>query len=241
MIIELKKDTVVLLTAIEADEIDVLSRSIKKDKIGLGVFFKPIPGHVEENAALSEELIYRTGQSRAAFISFKITDSAFQYLELYLDSFKQKGYDKLYNGLNSPRSGEGSGCTAFGMSFLELINAITPEYREQWAVKVNIPETLIGESVTKKRVSIWRIFFSFRWAKKNKPSRYLDLYEPWLIYQWVNRVYDSEQKNSTGRYNLKTKGTAKGLELDCLDCIPQYPMFLKKQAPEKNQSLLSNR
>jgi len=227
MVIELKKDTSLLLTAMAIDEMTEFRRSILKDKIGLAVLFKLVAGHMEENAEVQTELIYRTQQSRVAFISFKITDSAYQYLKLYIDSFKLKCYDLLYNGLNRPRAGEGSGCTAFGISFLELINALSPEYTDKWAVKVNVPEKLIGDSATKKRVSVWRIFFSFNWTRKNKPSRLLVLYEPYLIYSWINKIWDDEQKNPKNKYQLKKMGMAKGIEIDCQTCMPKFPMFIK--------------
>ena len=224
MVIELKNDSSTTLTAIESDDIAVLSKAIKKEKIGLGVFFKPVPGHLEKNGVLQAELDNRILESKAAFITFKISDSAYQYLMLYVDSFKLRGYDKLYNGLNSPRTGEGSGCTAYGISFLELINALDPEYTKHWAVKAQVPEKLIGDG--KKKVSIWRIFFSFHWARKNEPSRYLQLYEPYLVYQWIHSVHASEQANPTGKYQLKMNGKVKGLEVNCIPCIPQYPRFL---------------
>ena len=209
------------------DEVADLRKPILKDKIGLAVLFKLTPGHLEETAAVQAEINNRSRLGNTAFISFKISDSAYQHLKLYIDSFKLKGYDKLYNGSNSPRTGEGTGCTAFGISFLELINALIPEYTDQWAVKVNIPEKLIGDSAAGKKVSILRIFFSFRWAKKNKPSRLHTLYEPYLIYQWINKVWDEEQKYPTGKYQLKQLGLAKGVELDCGMCKPILPMFVK--------------
>jgi len=203
LIIELKKDSSSIFTAITADDFTSFRKNILKDKIGLAVLFKPEPGHFEKAEDIKAEIKYRSMESRAAFISFKISDSAYQYLRLYIDSFRIKGYDKLYNGLNNPRAGEGSGCTAFGISFLELINALTPEYREEWAIKVNVPEKLIGDTAAKKKVSLWPIFFSFNWAKKNKPFRPLNLYEPYLIYRWINKTWDSEQASPTGRYRLK--------------------------------------
>ena len=226
-VLELKNDTSILLTGMAIDEMADLRKPILKDKIGLAVLFKLAPGHLEETAQVQTEINNRARLGSAAFITFKITDSAYQYLKLYIDSFKLKGYDKLYNGLNRPRAGEGSGCTAFGISFLELINALSPEYKDQWAIEVNIPEKLIGDSIAKKKVSVWRIFFSFRWAKKNKPARLHTLYEPSLIYQWINKVWDEEQKKPSGKYQLKNIGLAKGIEINCQDCIPKYPMFVK--------------
>lgn len=227
MVIELKKDTSAILTALTADDMAVFKKSIISDKIGLAVLFKLVDGRLEETGEVQTELQYRTRQYRAAFISFKITDSTYHFLKLYLDSFKVKGYDKLYNGLNRPRAGEGGGCTAFGISFLELINALSPEYTDQWAVKVKVPEKLIGDSAAKKKISILRLFFSFNWARKNEPSRFLTLYEPYLIYRWINEVWDNEQKKPNGKYQLKKAGRAKGLELDCRACMPSVPMFIK--------------
>lgn len=227
MVIALKKDTSILLTAMAVDEMTNFRRSILIDKIGLAVLFKMEPGHLEKTVDVQSELNYRTQRSRAAFISFKISDSAYDHLRLYIDSFKVKGYDKLYNGLNRPRAGAGSGCTAFGISFLELINALSPEYKDQWAVKVKVPENLIGDSSVKKRASIWRIFFAFSWAHKNKPSRLLTLYEPFLIYRWINTVWDDGQLHVNSKYILKKEGRAKGVELDCRSCIPSTPMFIR--------------
>jgi len=225
LIVELRKDSSSIFTAITADDFSSFRKNILKDKIGLAVLFKPEPGHLEKTEDIQAEIKYRTMESRAAFISFKISDSAYRYLKLYIDSFRIKGYDKIYNGLNNPRAGEGSGCTAFGISFLELVNALTPEYREEWAIKV--PEKLVGDTAAKKKVSLWRIFFSFRWAKKNRPSRPLNLYEPWLIYRWINKTWDNEQATRVGKYQLKKSGNAKGLEIDCQVCIPTFPMFIK--------------
>ncbi len=227
MVIELRKDSSSIFTAMATDDFTGFRRSVLKDKIGLAVLFKLEPGHLEKTADLKTELKYRIEESGAAFISFKISDSAYQYLRMYIDSFKIKGYDKLYNGLNMPRSGEGSGCTAFAISFLELINVLSPEYKDQWAVKLNVPEKLIGDTASKKRVSLWRIFFSFRWARKNKPSRPLTLYEPWLVYRWLNEVWDNEEKNPSGKYRLKKTGLAKGIEIDCYSCTPKLPMFTR--------------
>ena len=160
MVIELKKDSSTLLTGMTADEMTGLKSSIMKEKIGLGVLFKVVNGHLEESSQVQNELKLRIESSKTAFIQFNISDSAYNYLLAYIDSFKIKGYDKLYNGLNDPRAGKGCGCTAFGISLLELINALTPEYKDKWAVQVNVPQRLIGDGQQKK-VSLWRLFFSF--------------------------------------------------------------------------------
>ncbi len=227
MVIELKKDSSVYLTGMASDEMTDLKSSILKDKIGLGVLFKVIKGHLEERTLVQNELKLRTEYSSVAFIRFNISDSAYNYLLAYIDSFKVKGYDKLYNGLNIPRAGKGCGCTAFGISLLELINALAPEYRDNWAVQVRVPQKLIGESKPQKKVSLRRIFFTFKWAKEKQPNRQLTLYEPYLIYKWINNIWDNEQYSSKSGYQYITAGQARGLVVDCRKCLPVLPMFTK--------------
>jgi hypothetical protein len=227
MVIELKKDSSIFLTGMTPDKAGDLKKAIINDKRGLGVLFKMVDGHLEEADRVQTELKLRTESSNAAVISFKINDSAYHYLVSYIDSFKLKGYDRLYNGLNRPREGGGSGCTAFGISFLELINALLPEYTSRWAVHINIPEKLIGSSADKRRVSIGSIFFAFRWARNKRPYRKLTLYEPYLIYEWINTAWNDEQQNAGGKYQLRQFGLAKGIEIDCRACMPQQPMFVK--------------
>lgn len=225
MVIELKKDSSFYLTGMVSDELANLKNSILKEKIGLGVLFKLVKGHLEESREVQSELKLKTTSAEAAFISFNISDSAYHYLLSYIDSFKVKGYDKLYNGLNVPRAGKGCGCTAFGISFLELINALDPEYRKNWAIQVKVQEKLIGESRSKKKVSLRRLFFTFKWAKGKQPYRNLMLYEPYLIFNWINTVWEKELDNPNPKYKVITSGKAKGLLMDCTACSPVTPMF----------------
>ncbi len=225
MVIELKKDSTFYLTGMVSDEMANLKNSILKEKIGLGVLFKVVKGHLEESIDVQSELKVRTTSSQAAFIRFSISDSAYYYLLSYIDSFKLKGYDKLYNGLNVPRAGKGCGCTAFGISFLELINALDPEYRNKWAVQVKVPHKLIGDSQNQKKVSLRRLFFAFRWAKSKQEYKNLTLYEPYLIYKWINTVWENELDSPKQKYKVITSGKARGLLVDCTVCLPVTPMF----------------
>jgi len=227
MIVELKKDSAIRLVGMVSDEMGDLKKYIVKDKIGLGVLFKLVNGHLEETSQVQKELKLRTETSRAAFITFNISDLAYNYLIAYIDSFKIKGYDRLYNGANLPRAGKGCGCTAFGISFIELINALNPEYRNKWAVDVKVPEKLIADSTKQKKISLKRIFFTFKWAKNKQPYQQLTLYEPYLIYKWVNSIWENEQNNPATPYQFIKKGEARGILINCKTCFPIAPMFTR--------------
>lgn len=227
MVVELKKDTAVFLTGMTSDKATDLKRSIVKDKIGLGVLFEPVSGHLEKKSQLQTELKLRTETYKAAFISFKISDSVYHYLLAYIDSFKLRGYDKIYNGLNEPRAGTGSGCTAFGISFLELIDALIPEYSSNWAVHIKVPEKLIGDNRIQKKIKLSRVFFTFKWATGKTAFKKLTLYEPYLIYQWVNKIWKKDLNNPTANYQFIKTGNARGLLVDSRSSMPVKPMFTK--------------
>ncbi len=225
IMVELKKDSSYLLTGMAPIHRADLKKPVLKEKQGLGILFRVIEGHLEETEKIRSELAYRTQKGKVAFITYNISDSAYEYLKLYIQSFKARGYDRMYNGKNEPRMGEGSGCSAFAVSFLELINALLPEYNQDWKIKVDVPDKLIGGESTGIKISLLRLFFSFRWAKKNESSRPLVLYDPYLIYNWINTIWNKEQNNSDGIYKLKKIDNAKGLEIQCYNCMPQLPMF----------------
>ena len=222
IMIELKRDSSYLLTGMVAKHRTDPKKDFFKNKAGLGILFKVIEGRLEETEKVRSELLSRTQSGKVAFITYNITDSAYEYLKLYLESFKARGYDKMYNGNNNPRMGEGSGCSAFAISFLELINALMPEDHKNWTVKVDVPDKLIGGH-TGRKISLLRLFLSFRWARKNEPSTPLVLYDPYLMYKWINTVW--QQQDSLNRYTLKQIDKAKGLEIECKKCVPQFPMF----------------
>lgn len=225
IMVELKKDSSYILTGMAAKSGTGLRKNVMKNKEGLGVLFKVIEGHMEQTEKNISELDYKTKKGKVAFITYNISDSAYQYLRSYILSYAARGYDKIYNGKNEPRMGEGSGCSAFALSFLELINALLPEYNRNWKVKVDVPDKLIGGEATGKKVSLWRVLFSFRWAKKNQPYTPLALYDPYLMYRWINAKWKTEQHNVNGMYTPKKINKAKGLEIQCDKCLPQLPMF----------------
>lgn len=226
MVVELRRDTAVFLTGMVADDLQNMRHSLLKDKMGLGVLFSCVRGHLEDKNEVLPELEQRLDGAGTAFIRFRISDSAYEYLCNYLDSFRRRGYDKLYNGENRPRAGRGAGCTAFGISFLELIGAILPEFREKWAVNLRIPASLIGDSTNHKRISLARIFFSFNWARPNKPFRQLVLFEPYRVYEWITSTWKKLKKRPEDCYQPVLSGNARGLEMDCRKYRPVMPMFV---------------
>jgi hypothetical protein len=233
IIVELEKDGDTVLTAIVANTPKDFFSAILREKYGLGVLFKLFEGHLEKKEALLPEIEHRENSGKIAFITFTITDSSYGYLKNYVDSFRLLGYDKLYNGLNDPRHGEGSGCSAFGVSFLELIHVLDPEFTREWSRDIAIPDKLIGGEMTGNRVSLVNVFFSCRWAKDIKKHTHLRLYDPELVYAWIQKKYQEVNYDPTGPYIRTSRLQAKGILVECRQISrPQFPMFIPRAAEQ---------
>ncbi len=227
VVVELQNNRDTILTGMVSNERRDLFSSVFIEKYGMGVLFKLIQGRLERTENLMPEIKSRIQTGEIAFITYQLNDSSYMHLKQYIDSFQMLGYDKLYNGMNDPRHGTGSGCSAFGMSFLELINALEPTYKNEWTSEIAIQNKLIGGEMSHSTVSILKVFFTFRWAKEKTPHTHLKLYDPSLIYRWILKTYEEEKQLNKGKFNLVSKQKSKGLEIDCIHtCKPQYPIFI---------------
>jgi hypothetical protein len=227
IMVELKKGGDTVLTGIVANKKKDFLSAVFTEKTGLGVLFKLFEGRLEKKETLIPEIENRLKTGKIAFITFNINDASYFYLKKYIDSFQFLGYDKLYNGMNDPRHGDGSGCTAFAVSFLELINLLDPEFRREWARDIAIPDKLIGGELTGLKVRLRKVFFSFNWAKEKTRHTHLKLYDPDLVYSWIEKKYDAELKSKSGKCGISRINLAKGIIFDCRKMsTPQFPMFL---------------
>lgn len=202
------------------------NNDVLKEGLGLGVLFEDIDGRLEDTEDLLEEIGPRFESGRICFIKFKLSRDNYLRLRKYLDEYRERGYGKIYNGLNLPRQGLGAGCSAFGLSFVEVAGLMRDDWEEKWAVNVRVPLALIGGHLTGNKVPLTKVAFSKGWAKENEPHRKLMLFEPYYIYKWLKAEWKSEKENPTGKVKLLKRAKAYGLEYDMTDVpAPKEPIF----------------
>lgn len=165
---------------------------VTKRGYGLGVLFTGLQGALDPAPGLDAELVDRYQSGRVAFMTFKLKPATFVRMARFLKEYQERGYHKIYNGLNRPREGLGAGCSIFGMAFLEIGGLMRPEYPRDWVVSVRIPEHLIGGPATGRRVSLFKAMTG-RWAREDEPHRVLSLYDPQLMYVWINKEYQKRR------------------------------------------------
>ena len=213
VVIELSRGEDLILTGSVLAK-DSSFRQIAKQGYGFGVLFAFVGGRVEETEDLMAELGPRFESGKIAFMRYQISDDTYDRLHDYFEEYKARGYDKSYNGYNDPRSGNGAGCSKFGISFLEVAGIMDENYEKNWAADVPVPLKLIGGPITGNKVGIFKILMANRWAHKDELYIETKFYDPNLMYHWIHDEWNKEKIAQAGSIKLLNKNNALGLEFD---------------------------
>ncbi|EKD83716.1 MAG: hypothetical protein ACD_39C00498G0004 [uncultured bacterium] len=205
---------------------------ITKHGYGLGVLFAPMKGALDNSDKLDGELIDRYKTGKVMFIRFAINEQAYLRMKQYIDEYRARGYDKIYNGSNEPRKGTGAGCSAFAMSFLDICGYIDPVFSKEWIRRVNLPKSLVGGPVTGNHVSLAKTIFKAHWAKPGEEAVKLALWDPELMFNWLKNTHKQafqlykekgnykDMKILGKNFRFDQRGKATGLIIDITDLPP---------------------
>lgn len=158
------------------------SRFLIKDKMGLGILFQPLKGKLQTQEEVEDSQVVRFKSKRISWLKLRISETACLRLNQYLEEFRSLGIEQVYGLPFRPRHQEGSGCSAFGISFLELVGFLTPELKSAWSRQIRVPVSLL-----KKQSLIELLFGSVtnRWALDGEEAKEIFFYDPDLIYEWI--------------------------------------------------------
>ena len=228
MLVELKDSTHHALVGAAPRYFSQLSKSILVEKNGLGTMFTRYPGVLESTEENRLQLLDRYPHGDVGFVRFLLSDEMFARLWQYLTEYKERGYDTTYNGKNRPREGAGAGCSAFAVSFIEVGHLLDSTILSQWQVHVNIQEKLIGGPEKEKKISILKMAFTQRWAKKGKHAfRSIIYYEPTYVYNWIKERHLETDCKKLCR--TEVRGNTPGIVIDRRDQpTPREPIWLDK-------------
>lgn len=174
---------------------DPYKKDILVHREGFNVIFKGIKGRLENTSDLTTELTneFKTGE-RVNFLTIKISDSNCLKLSTYLEEYKQIGekenFKDWYGLPNRPRYKEGGGCSAFGVSFLEVAGILRPEYVKNWSYFIRVPKSLIGDEENK--VGIIKLLTlskdENRWARETENHRDIFFWDPDAMNSWIKKI-----------------------------------------------------
>jgi hypothetical protein len=204
-----------------------------KKGYGLGILFKDYAGKLENSDDVEKDLQPMHAVGRSSFVRFLISDSTCSRLQTYLTEFRANGYDQVYAGLNGrPLERQGSGCSAFGASFLELAGLQTPEFEDEWMTYHIVPRKFVGGPQTNRRVSILKILFAFsaQWSTSIGDNFPLHFWDPEKMDDWTREAYLDLNGHSSRQFNWPAAraliGKSPGVVFDATHVpTPTGPIF----------------
>jgi hypothetical protein len=193
---------------------------VLKEKAGLGVLLRSVPGTLETEEEERETIDERYKNGRISFVRFGISNEVCRGLLGYSKAFKAQNVASQY-GFVRPLYKEGAGCSAFSMAFLELANLVEPRFSQAWSFDVRIPMTLIGgQDNPGNKVTVLELFTTFRnWAAPDEPHRRLVGWDPTKMFTTIRTWSKTAIKNRSE--TVERRGKALGLVLDRRSVVPR--------------------
>jgi hypothetical protein len=210
--IELRSPSERIMTGMSSKTMNALPLLIKEKK-GFGILFHSFDGHLEQTHELVPEIDKRLRKGELTFSKYLLHRSNFNRLVEYLHLYKEKG-GHLYYGLhNRPLHLEGSGCSAFGASFLEIAGLFNDEKREAWSNLVRVPLQFSGSPLTENKISLFSIVKSaHRWAHEEEPHAPIHYWCPDKMYNWVKEKV--KEHHSQSNYQVEKLLSSYGVVFD---------------------------
>jgi hypothetical protein len=193
---------------------------VLKEKAGLGVLLRSVPGTLETEDEERETIDQRYENGRISFVRFGISKEVCRGLLGYSKAFQEKNIAAQY-GFVRPLYKEGAGCSAFSMAFLELANLVEPRFIGAWTFDVRIPMTLIGgKDNPGNKVTVLELFTTFRsWAAPDEPHQRLVGWDPTKMFTTIRTWSKAAIKNHNE--TVERRGKALGLVLDRRTVVPR--------------------
>lgn len=211
---------------------------IFEEKAGMAIMGASIKGRIEPQEILKEKIKIYAKRKKLAFIKYRVTNNAMARILSFIDQYQTKKSDgrascDFYGGSFNPRfENEGSGCSAFGVALLDLVN-LAPTDSSEWAYDVNIPKDLIGGKFNNgKKIKTKAIMAKKEWFNPQDGTENVDyvnyfIYDPSLIYNWI--LNKREANDST--FQVHEENEVPGLYVDARETTfdNDAPLFVKRQ------------
>lgn len=171
-------------------------------------------GHFNSAEELQEEIDIRSEKvGNLHYMGINLKPGSCEELLKYLTEFRSCGLNQRYGGLDAqPNKGEGAGCSAFVMSFLQRLNILpmmdnmsSDQFGSEFVRTINIPKTMLKTEESKPKVGAWGLLRGNKipWAKEGM-GRKTVFFDPELFSGWIKNF--TAEKNVPGLTYLGKDG-----------------------------------
>lgn len=235
------KKRVYELTGMINSDSSIYSKQILFKRLGFGVLFDTYRGELESREELVEDITQKRKQKRRnryTFIKHLISPSTCERLATYLSEYRENNFDRFYGLPLDPRKKEGAGCSAFGISFLELGGLMREEFEKNWSYDLKVPSGLIGGDFYPdddiEKVGLFNLYFlrksKNRWAVEGEDYKSIFFWDPDSMYNWTQTRI---KKMDYPRAAIARVNKSFGLIIDAREVATPTEPIWKEPFPEE--------
>ncbi len=226
--VELKCGETHELTGMTSKTFDYMNQLIIEGK-GLGILYHSFEGRLEDKNLVQAELKTYLKSGHTNFGRFLLNEKQCQRVTRYLQEYRKNNIGRHYGLANRPRYGEGAGCTAFGVSFLDVLGLLDQDMKESWSQTINVPLEFSGPPVNQRSVNLLSVLMNAHaWAPENTPHKKLTFWDPDKMHQWVKQKVRLKQNS----YSILKVENAEGVVFDKGHFpAPEGPIWLQHLDP----------
>jgi len=241
MQMEIPGDSSQILTGMRSTDKKQSRVMVRKQHYGLSILGTGLPGKLQDPGELEKQVERYSRKGDLAFIRFIINEDASERMREFYSGYQLRmdsiGNESCYGGAFWPRYfGEGSGCSAFVISFMDVAGLLREEY-DDWRVHIDIPMDLIGGPYNPSRlVKLREVSRTKHWAvepaRPGTDYQHFWIYDPTLIYEWINEAFDQPETYTDMTVTPVSLNKSKGLEIDARHVpIPEESIFMPRTEP----------
>lgn len=154
-------------------------------------------GHFNTSKELQEEIALRKERvGNLNYMGINLNQNSCEELLKYLTEYTACGVNQRYGGLDAnPHKGEGAGCSAFAISFLQRLNIVpridemkNESFGSQFLRKIKVPKIMLSFKGSDPKLGAWGILRGkdVNWASDKEEGRDVTFFDPELFSKWVS-------------------------------------------------------
>lgn len=168
-----------------------------KNGHGLSIILQDNPGHFQDTVESRKDIEFFAGLNRMSIIKLIVSnDQCLKAREWYTEFAARE--NPIYGGVaRRPLTGEGAGCTAYVMSFLEYADLNYAFFNKIFEQTIYIPNEVLGGDYGPNKVSIGDISGNRKkLSVMSENSLEVKLYDPNRMYFWILAKWNEVKNNS---------------------------------------------
>lgn len=185
-------------------------KNLIKHKHGMSIILEDAPGEFEYTEKAKNAIEDLSKAYRINALKVEISEDQCQQMAQWYEDYSSLP-EHIYGGLDKrPLRGEGSGCSAYAMSYFEVADVDFEFFNEEFLKTIYVPKHLLGGYIGngRKVKALSVLKDRTRLATPNEDALRLEFYDPTDMYYWIQNKWlefkKTGQASKLDKYSIET-------------------------------------